>query len=180
MTRRAKDLAGSAQSALATTASAVWRPFVHPWMLADSAALWHAVRQLDDHLPRVEAVLARVGVDPAVAGDVVAAVAGVRAALADLADALDEHGATRLDGPAVDRPADLPEAVRSLPAAGRGPVLYPEAFGPAGRPLDVSASVLAHLAVTRLAQGHVLADPQPLYLRRPDAKEQAPARVPGP
>ena len=92
MTRRAKDLAGSAQSALATTASAVWRPFVHPWMLADSAALWHAVRQLDDHLPRVEAVLARVGVDPAVAGDVVAAVAGVRAALADLADALDEHG----------------------------------------------------------------------------------------
>lgn len=76
---------------------------------------------------------------------------------------------TRLTEPAVDRPADLPDDVRSLPVAGRGAVLYPEAFGPALDVLDVSAGALAQAVTRRLAEGEVLTDTTPLYLRRPDA-----------
>ena len=37
-------------------------------------------------------------------------------------------GVERLTFPAVERPADLPEDVRALPTAGRGPLLWPELF----------------------------------------------------
>lgn len=75
----------------------------------------------------------------------------------------------RTAGPDVARAADLPEDVRVLPCAGRGPDLYPDALtNPAG-PLDVTAGSFAELAVRRLAAGETLDAPDPLYLRRPDA-----------
>lgn len=74
----------------------------------------------------------------------------------------------RLTDPAVDRPADLPDEVRSLPAAGRGPVLYPELFASALPILDVDAAVLARVAVARIQTGESM-PVEPLYLRRPDA-----------
>ncbi|MCA0436283.1 MAG: tRNA (adenosine(37)-N6)-threonylcarbamoyltransferase complex dimerization subunit type 1 TsaB [Actinobacteria bacterium] len=75
----------------------------------------------------------------------------------------------RTAGPAVGRAADLPEEVRALPCAGRGPLLYPDALTNPHGPLDVAAGALADLAVARLAAGENLDPPEPLYLRRPDA-----------
>ena len=84
--------------------------------------------------------------------------------------------ARRLDGPAVGRAALLPPHVRDLPVVGRGAELYPEALPHPlpGGPRDVDPGVLADLAVA-LRSGHHpdaatgLIDPEPLYLRRPDA-----------
>ncbi len=79
--------------------------------------------------------------------------------------------AHRVSDPAVDRPADLPAAVRALPTAGRGPLLYPEALtGGLGDEalLDVDPSALGWLALRCLAEGLPL-PVEPLYLRRPDA-----------
>ena len=76
--------------------------------------------------------------------------------------------ASRLDPPSVCRPAELPFPARELPTAGRGPVLYPEAFGPSTGDLDVDAGVLAGLAHARLTAGETLDDTEPCYLRRPD------------
>jgi tRNA threonylcarbamoyl adenosine modification protein YeaZ len=76
----------------------------------------------------------------------------------------------RVDGPHVTKPANLPAEVFALPAVGRGPVLYPDAFGsPLDGPLDVSAAALADLVARRLAAGDVLDEHEPYYLRRPDA-----------
>lgn len=72
--------------------------------------------------------------------------------------------------PLVSRPVDLPQEVRALPAAGRGPVLYPDCFAAALQPLDVPAGALASYSVEQLAAGHELLPVQPLYLRQPDAK----------
>lgn len=80
---------------------------------------------------------------------------------------------SRLSGPAVARPAELPEDLRRLPAAGRGPLLYRDLFARPAGPLDVSASVLADLAVARLASGKPLDDAAPRYLRRPDVAPAA-------
>lgn len=99
---------------------------------------------------------------------------------------LQESGVHRVHDPSVGKALELPSEVAGWPVAGRGPLLYPQAFGaddaaiPAdGEPpalavpvLDVSAGVLAHLAVTRLASGQGLGPLQPLYLRRPDATPQ--------
>jgi tRNA threonylcarbamoyladenosine biosynthesis protein TsaB len=75
----------------------------------------------------------------------------------------------RVAGPAVDRPADLPEAVRALPTVGRASQLYPDLF-PQGDPnvLDVDAGMLVEAVAQRLATGESL-PAEPLYLRRPDA-----------
>ncbi|WP_377644383.1 tRNA (adenosine(37)-N6)-threonylcarbamoyltransferase complex dimerization subunit type 1 TsaB [Oryzobacter terrae] len=76
--------------------------------------------------------------------------------------------AEREVGPAVDRPAEVPDELRALPTAGRGPLLYPDLFGEATEPLDVDAGLLALLAGRGVVAG--LAMPvEPLYLRRPDA-----------
>ncbi len=76
----------------------------------------------------------------------------------------------RTDGPHVAKSADLPVQVAELPAAGRGPGLYPDAFGsPLDGPLDVSAAALADLVARRLAAGDRLSEHEPYYLRRPDA-----------
>ena len=78
-------------------------------------------------------------------------------------------GAVALTEPAVDRPAEVPEAVRALPTVGRGPLLYPHLFAnPLGRLPDVDPGWVGRVAVRRLENG----DPmpvEPLYLRRPDA-----------
>lgn len=83
----------------------------------------------------------------------------------------------RLTDPAVTRPGELPPEVRGLPVAGRGAVLYPEAFGSALMPplLDVSAAWLAQLVVARLAAGEPVDEREPFYLRRPDAVPSAAA-----
>lgn len=78
--------------------------------------------------------------------------------------------AVRRTEPAVDRPAELPAAARSLPAVGRGAVLYPDLLPNAVLPLDVSAGALGRLA-TRHLRGGAPVPPSPLYLRRPDAHE---------
>ncbi|MER5647142.1 tRNA (adenosine(37)-N6)-threonylcarbamoyltransferase complex dimerization subunit type 1 TsaB [Streptosporangium sp. NPDC002524] len=96
---------------------------------------------------------------------------------------------TRLSGPAVDRPQDLPG---ELPLAGAGARMYAEIVG-ASRILDVPeyphAGALAALAAGRLGEpgaaeavesgtDPVLGPPRPIYLRRPDAKvPSAPKRV---
>jgi tRNA threonylcarbamoyl adenosine modification protein YeaZ len=87
------------------------------------------------------------------------------------AEAEAEAGAValRVDGPHVGRAADVPRG--ELPVVGRGAALYPDALGPAVEPLDVRAGALARIAVRALADGAsgALLDPEPLYLRRPDA-----------
>ncbi|HIZ97891.1 MAG TPA: tRNA (adenosine(37)-N6)-threonylcarbamoyltransferase complex dimerization subunit type 1 TsaB [Candidatus Janibacter merdipullorum] len=75
---------------------------------------------------------------------------------------------TPLDGPAVTKPADLPEDVRALPTVGRGPLLYPDLLPHGLDRLDVDAAVLATVAAQRIEQGADM-PVEPLYLRRPDA-----------
>ncbi|NUW30436.1 tRNA (adenosine(37)-N6)-threonylcarbamoyltransferase complex dimerization subunit type 1 TsaB [Nonomuraea sp. SMC257] len=83
---------------------------------------------------------------------------------------------TRVSGPAVDRPADVP--VEGLPVAGAGAVLYPDALGEPLDPPYPYAGALAGLAVERLAAGLPLDPARPIYLRRPDAVVPgAPKRV---
>jgi len=81
----------------------------------------------------------------------------------------------RIRGPAVSKPAELAaaELTAPCPVAGEGPVLYPELGGdpiPARYP---EAAHLAEIAAQRLAEHPAGLPPEPLYLRRPDA------RVPG-
>ncbi len=83
---------------------------------------------------------------------------------------------TRLDGPSVARPADVP--VEGLPVVGAGAGLYPEALGRAHDPAYPYAGFLAALAAERIAAGTPLDQPHPIYLRRPDAVVPgAPKRV---
>ena len=74
----------------------------------------------------------------------------------------DDQG-RRLDGPFVSRPAEVATA---LPVAGEGARLYPEAFTHAVAPTRPSAGWLARVVADERAD---LLDPDPLYLRRPDA-----------
>jgi len=73
----------------------------------------------------------------------------------------------RLDGPVVDRPSELAAGLAAgLPVVGEGAVLYPEAFPDAVGPTRPSAGWLARVIAEERAE---LRDPEPLYLRRPDA-----------
>ena len=74
----------------------------------------------------------------------------------------DESG-TRISGPVVDKPAALATAV---PVAGGGAALYPDAFPNSIGPDEPSAAWLAQCVAAELVE---LLDPEPLYLRRPDA-----------
>lgn len=76
--------------------------------------------------------------------------------------------ARRLTEPAVALPADLPADVRTLPTAGRGPLLFPDLFPTPVEVHDVQARSLAVVAAARLREGVVM-PVEPLYLRRPDA-----------
>jgi tRNA threonylcarbamoyladenosine biosynthesis protein TsaB len=85
--------------------------------------------------------------------------------------AYDDQG-RRLDGPEVVRPA---EAATDRPVAGEGALLYPDAFPDAREPAQPSAGWLARAVAEELAE---LSDPEPMYLRRPDAVAPgAPKRV---
>ena len=76
----------------------------------------------------------------------------------------------RLSGPEVAVPAALPAG---LPVAGEGAHAYPELLGEPIGPRYPSAATAAVWCAARLAAGEPLGPPNPLYLRRPDA------RVPG-
>jgi tRNA threonylcarbamoyl adenosine modification protein YeaZ len=76
----------------------------------------------------------------------------------------------RIEGPAVDRPADLAALHHGVPVFGRGGELYAEVLPARSGPLDPSAAVLA----AGVAAGTFDELPlQPLYLRRPDVAEPA-------
>jgi tRNA threonylcarbamoyladenosine biosynthesis protein TsaB len=95
-------------------------------------------------------------------------------------------GSDRVDGPAVAKPLDVPGR-EDLPVAGAGPVLYPDAFPNRIFPEYPDAGTLAALVAARLqreAMSHALPSKgedvtslpfenglEPLYLRRPDARE---------
>ncbi len=83
--------------------------------------------------------------------------------------------ARRIGGPAVSHPAELiaAELAAPCPVAGEGPVLYPELSADLIPPRYPDAAHLAEIAAESLAEGHPGVPPEPLYLRRPDA------RVPG-
>jgi tRNA threonylcarbamoyl adenosine modification protein YeaZ len=81
----------------------------------------------------------------------------------------------RIEGPAVDRPADLAALHPGVPVFGRGAELYADVLTGQPGPLDPSAAVLA----AGVAAGAFEELPlQPLYLRRPDvAQPTAPKRA---
>jgi tRNA threonylcarbamoyladenosine biosynthesis protein TsaB len=73
----------------------------------------------------------------------------------------------RLEGPAVDKPADVAHVLSGLPIIGRGAVLYAEALGVSVDEVVEypSAEVLAYGVATGTLE---IVAPDPLYLRRPD------------
>lgn len=91
------------------------------------------------------------------------------------------RGGRRLGEPQVARPATVP--VGGLPVLGNGAALYPDQLGepPAGLPLTPSAAWVAALARDSIAGTGLQALPaEPMYLRRPDAREPgAPKPVTG-
>jgi tRNA threonylcarbamoyl adenosine modification protein YeaZ len=81
----------------------------------------------------------------------------------------------RAGGPYVSRPADLPAG---MPVAGEGAELYPELGHRPIPPRYPAAGQLACLAVDRISAGLPPDLAEPLYLRRPDAREPGrPKRV---
>jgi tRNA threonylcarbamoyladenosine biosynthesis protein TsaB len=80
----------------------------------------------------------------------------------------------RVDGPLVGQASAIPDAV-GLPVAGAGGPLYPEAFGELIGPAYPDARMLCDL-VARPADQVPLLAPEPLYLRRPDAREPGPPK----
>lgn len=70
----------------------------------------------------------------------------------------------RTEGPVVVRPAD---ARTDGPVVGEGAALYGDHFPDARGPLRPSAAWLARAVAEELVE---LSDPEPLYLRRPDAE----------
>ncbi|GGD23466.1 tRNA (adenosine(37)-N6)-threonylcarbamoyltransferase complex dimerization subunit type 1 TsaB [Nocardioides daphniae] len=73
----------------------------------------------------------------------------------------------RVDGPAVLKPA---AGATSAPVVGEGALLYPDDFPYAVGPSRPSAGWLARVVSEERAE---LLDPEPLYLRRPDAVANA-------
>ncbi|WP_410785697.1 tRNA (adenosine(37)-N6)-threonylcarbamoyltransferase complex dimerization subunit type 1 TsaB [Kribbella sp. C-35] len=77
----------------------------------------------------------------------------------------------RLEGPAVDKPADVAHVLSGLPVIGRGVVLYGEVLGVAA-PGDSAVGVeypSAEVLAAGVATGTLeVVAPDPLYLRRPD------------
>jgi len=92
----------------------------------------------------------------------------------------------RLDGPQVGPADTIPGAADALVAGAGGP-LYREAFGEVTEPAYPGAGTLCAIVAAQVAAGPPaigplsvvpLVDPEPLYLRRPDAKEPGrPKRV---
>jgi tRNA threonylcarbamoyladenosine biosynthesis protein TsaB len=76
----------------------------------------------------------------------------------------------RLDGPVVDKPANL---ATDAAVVGEGAVLYPEAFPHPAGPTHPRATWLARAVAEERAE---LSDPEPLYLWRPDAAMPGPRK----
>ncbi|MEV2274318.1 tRNA (adenosine(37)-N6)-threonylcarbamoyltransferase complex dimerization subunit type 1 TsaB [Nocardiopsis sp. NPDC049922] len=77
---------------------------------------------------------------------------------------------TRVGEVRVDRPAEID--TEGLPLVGHGAHMYAEVFGgtaAAPDPLYPDAAAMVELALLRLHRGEELPEPNPLYLRRPDA-----------
>ncbi|TCO22023.1 tRNA threonylcarbamoyl adenosine modification protein YeaZ [Kribbella steppae] len=73
----------------------------------------------------------------------------------------------RLEGPAVDRPAEVAHVLSGLPVIGRGAVLYADVLGVADA--EVVEYPSAEVLATGVATGTLeVVAPDPLYLRRPD------------
>ncbi len=89
---------------------------------------------------------------------------------------ISRRGVRRHGEPMVAKAAMIADEVRGLPVIGRGAVLYAESLGPGMGPLDVSAGALADLAARMLAAGQTLPEPEPMYLRRPDATPPPPRK----
>jgi len=83
----------------------------------------------------------------------------------------------RVAGPAVGRASSI-EGAAQLPVAGAGGQLYPEAFGAPIGPMYPDARVLCDIVAGRLrgAAEPPLLPAEPLYLRRPDAREPGPPK----
>jgi tRNA threonylcarbamoyladenosine biosynthesis protein TsaB len=83
----------------------------------------------------------------------------------------------RAEGPQADRAGSIPGAA-DLPVAGAGGQLYPQAFGEVTGPAYPEARTLCEIvAGRRPAPAHPpLLPPEPLYLRRPDAREPGPPK----
>ena len=79
----------------------------------------------------------------------------------------------RIDGPGVDRPADLAERGLDVRAAvGEGAVLYADVLGlPVVEPHHPTPLALVQAAAVELLAGAEPGPLTPLYLRRPDAVE---------
>lgn len=76
----------------------------------------------------------------------------------------------RTSGPAVDKPAAV---ATSAPVVGEGALLYPDDLPRAVGPRRPSAGWLGRVIVAERAE---LLDPDPLYLRRPDAEVPSTAK----
>jgi tRNA threonylcarbamoyladenosine biosynthesis protein TsaB len=85
----------------------------------------------------------------------------------------------RIEGPLVGSAASIGGA-RGLPAAGGGAQLYPEAFGQVTGPIYPDARTLCQIVARRIGApdeaGPALLPAEPLYLRRPDAREPGPPK----
>ncbi|MEU4191048.1 tRNA (adenosine(37)-N6)-threonylcarbamoyltransferase complex dimerization subunit type 1 TsaB [Kribbella sp. NPDC026611] len=78
----------------------------------------------------------------------------------------------RLEGPAVDKPAEVAHVLAGLPVIGRGAVLYGEVLGVSST--DVAEYPSAEVLATGVATGTLeVVAPEPLYLRRPDVTMSA-------
>jgi tRNA threonylcarbamoyl adenosine modification protein YeaZ len=86
----------------------------------------------------------------------------------------------RLEGPLVGAASSIRGAAE-LAAAGGGAQLYPEAFGEVTGPAYPDARTLCQIVASRLdggdpGEGPALLPAEPLYLRRPDAREPGPPK----
>jgi tRNA threonylcarbamoyl adenosine modification protein YeaZ len=78
----------------------------------------------------------------------------------------------RLEGPAVDKPAEVAHVLSGLPVIGRGAVLYADVLTPQST-ISTAGEVVEYPSAEVLAAGVatgtlVVVEPEPLYLRRPD------------
>jgi tRNA threonylcarbamoyladenosine biosynthesis protein TsaB len=80
----------------------------------------------------------------------------------------------RVAGPCVGPASSIPDAAE-LAVAGTGGQLYPEAFGEVIGPAYPDAGTLCGLVARSCGQPPLLAA-EPLYLRRPDAREPGPPK----
>ena len=88
-------------------------------------------------------------------------------------------GGVRVDGPSVQRPADLAPDVAGEVLVGAGAVLHRDAFAGSevrDEPLHPSVVALVRCAADRVLAGAPSDPLTPLYLRRPDAVEPGAAK----